>query len=355
MTELRPAARPPATRPVHVAILGFGQIGRTHWDALEAWPDVRVVAVSSRGGAPADIPVEWHADHRDLVARPDVDLVAVCTPSGHHAAHAIAALEAGKGVVVEKPLALTLADGERLVRTARERGLFLSVVSQRRTEPACRYLRETLTAGRLGRPVLGEALVRWSRDQPYYDSAPWRGTRAMDGGVLLNQAIHAIDLLCWLMGPVDEVSGATATLIRRMEAEDTAAATLRFASGALGAITATTAAAHGLPAEVTIVCERGVVSLHDASVARWEVPGVPAPPVADTPGSGGSNPAAIGSIGHRRQWRDILDAFREGRPPLVTGDDGLATLATILAIEEASWTGRAARPGWPAFTTRGDA
>ncbi len=342
----------PLTSPARVAILGFGQIGRTHLDALAGCPDAEVVAISSHGGAPADIPAAWHADYRALIARPDVDLVAVCTPSGHHAAHAIAALEAGKGVVVEKPLALTVADGERLVRTARERGLFLSVVSQRRTEPAIRSLHDAIAAGRLGRPVLGEALVRWSRDQPYYDSAAWRGTRAMDGGVLLNQAIHAIDLLCWLLGPVDEVSGATATLIRRMEAEDTAAATLRFASGALGAITATTAAAHGLPAEVTIVCERGVVSLHDATVSRWEVPGVPAPPAVNTPGSGGSNPAAIGSLGHRRQWRDILDAFRERRLPLVTGEDGLATLATILAIEEAGRTGRTIRP---AFTTRGDA
>lgn len=330
--------------PVRVGIVGFGQIGRTHLRALEQCPDATVVAVASRHGPPTDVNIGWHADARELVRRPDVDLVAICTPSGEHAAQAVAALEAGKAVVVEKPLALTLADGERVVRTARERGLFLSVISQRRTEPACRYLKAALEAGRLGRPVLGEALVRWHRDQAYYDAAPWRGTRAMDGGVLMNQAIHAIDLLRWFFGPVEEVTGATATLVRRIEAEDTAAATLRFASGALGVIAATTATTPGLPAELNLFCERGLVSLHDATVVRWEVPDAPAPPPSEAPGSGSADPAAIGSLGHLRQWRDILDAVRDGRQPLVTGEDALATVAMILAAGEASRTGRAVRP-----------
>jgi predicted dehydrogenase len=319
---------------IRIGIVGFGQVGRIHLEALARCPDAEVVAVSRRRGRPEDLTIDWHADYRELLARPDVDVVAVCTPSGEHAPQALAALEAGKAVVVEKPLALALADGERVVRTARERGLFLSVISQRRTEPACRYLKEALDAGRLGRPVLGEALVRWHRDQRYYDSAAWRGTRAMDGGVMMNQAIHAIDLLLWLCGPVAEVTGATATLVRRIEAEDTAVATLRFAGGALGVISATTATTSGLPAELNLFCERGLVSLHDAAVARWEAAGVPPPPPVEAPGSGSADPAAIGSLGHLRQWRDILDAYREGRDPLVTGEDGLATVATILAVEE---------------------
>ena len=259
--------------PVRVGIIGFGQIGRTHLEALSAFPDATVVAVSRREPVSNDLGIAWHADFRELVGRDDIDLVAICTPSGHHAEQALAALDAGKGVVIEKPIALMLEDGERVVRTARDRKLFLSVISQRRTEDAVRSLYSALADGRLGQPVLGEALVRWSRDQRYYDSADWRGTRAMDGGVLMNQAIHAIDLLCWLLGPVESVSGATATLVRQIEAEDAACASLRFASGALGAITATTAIAPGLPAEINLFCERGLVSLHDANVARWEVPG----------------------------------------------------------------------------------
>jgi predicted dehydrogenase len=340
------------TEKVRVGIIGFGQIGRVHVQALARCPDAEVVAVSRRQGPPADVTVAWHADFRELLRRPDVDLVAVCTPSGDHAAQALAALEAGKAVVVEKPLALTLADGERVVRTARERGRFLSVISQRRTEPAVRALKEALAAGHLGQPVLGEALVRWHRDQRYYDSAPWRGTRALDGGVLMNQAIHAIDLLRWFLGPVAEVAGATATLARRIEAEDTAAATLRFGSGALGVIAATTATHPGLPAELNIFGERGLVALHDAAVVRWDVPGVPAPPAAEAPGSGSADPMTIGDLGHLRQWRDILAAYREGRPPLVTGEDGLAAIATILAIEESSRTGRPVRPHDPLLPTQ---
>jgi UDP-N-acetyl-2-amino-2-deoxyglucuronate dehydrogenase len=335
---------PMTAPPVRVGIVGFGQIGRTHFDALKSCPDAQVVAISRRQPPSEDLGVAWHADYQELLHRPDVDLVAICTPSGDHAPQALAALEAGKGVIVEKPLALTLAEGDRVVRTARERGLFLSVISQRRTEPACRYLQEGIIAGRLGRPVLGEALVRWHRDQRYYDSAPWRGTRAMDGGVLMNQAIHAIDLLCWLFGPVTEVSGSTATLARRIEAEDTAVAALRFASGALGAITATTATSPGLPAELNLFWDRGLISLHDASVVRWEAPDLPPPPADKLPGSGSANPAAIGSLGHLRQWQDIVAAYREGRDPLVTGEDALATVSTILAIEEAGRTGRAVRP-----------
>jgi len=337
-----------ANRPVRIGIVGYGQIGRTHHEAIAAFDDAEVVAVARRERPAHDPGVDWHADYRELIARPDVELVAICTPSGLHARQALDALDAGKGVVVEKPLALTVEEGATVVRAARERGLFLSVISQRRTEDAARALKGAIDAGLLGRMVLGEALVRWSRDQAYYDSADWRGTRAMDGGVLINQAIHAIDLLCWLLGPVESVAGATATLVRRMETEDTASATLRFASGALGAITATTAISPGLPAELNLFGERAVVELHDAAVARWEIPGVDSPVQTGQPGSGSTNPAAIGSLGHQRQWRDIIDAFRSGREPLVTGEDGLATVATILAIEESSRTGQAVRPVYTA-------
>jgi predicted dehydrogenase len=337
---------PVTAHPVRVGIVGFGQIGRTHFDALKSCSDARVVAISRRQSPSEDLGIDWHAGYQELLRRADVDLVAICTPSGDHAPQALAALEAGKGVVVEKPLALTLADGERVVQIARDRGLFLSVISQRRTEPSCRYLHQAIIEGRLGRPVLGEALVRWHRDQRYYDSAPWRGTWAMDGGVLMNQAIHAIDLLCWLFGPVAEVSGATATLARRIEAEDTAVATLRFASGALGVITATTATSPGLPAELNLFWDRGLISLHDAGVVRWEAPDLPPPPPDERPGGASSDPAAIGGLGHLRQWQDILAAYREGRDPLVTGEDALATVSIILAIEEASRTGRAVRPGY---------
>jgi predicted dehydrogenase len=333
--------------PVRIGIVGFGQIGRTHYQALQRIDGAEVLAVASRGGPPRDLDLDWTADYGDLLRRDDLDLIAICTPSGEHARQAIAALEAGKAVVVEKPMALNREDGLRVVETARRTGQFLSIISQRRTEPACLYLKEAIDKGALGRLVLGEALVRWHRDQRYYDSAPWRGTRAMDGGVLMNQAIHAIDLLLWYFGPVAEVTGATATVVRRMESEDTAVATLRFANGALGTISATTGTSPGLPAELNLFGDRGLISLHDADVVRWEVPEMVPPPPAENPGSGSSNPAAIGSLGHERQWREIVDAFRSGRDPLVRGEDALATVETIVAIEEASRTGRSVRIGSP--------
>ena len=333
-------------RPVRVGIIGYGQIGRTHRAVVDALPDAEVVAVSRREPIEKEPGLDWYADYRELLRRHDIDLVAICSPSGLHAGQALDALNAGKGVVIEKPIALSVADGQRVVALARETGRFLSVISQRRTEDAVQMLHRALGDGRMGRPVLGEALVRWSRDQRYYDSADWRGTRAMDGGVLMNQAIHAIDLLCWLFGPVESVSGATATLVRRIEAEDTAAASLRFASGALGSITATTAIYPGMPAEVNIFCERGLASLHDARVVRWDVPDLEAPAVGDMPGSGSTDPAAIGHLGHLRQWRNIIDAYRSGDDPLVTGEDGLATIAVIAAIDESSRTGQPVRPAY---------
>lgn len=334
--------------PIRVGIIGFGAIGQTHAAALGELAGVAVVAVARRGydaALAARLPgVAWYHDYRELLARPDIDVVGICTPSGGHAEQALAALGAGKHVVVEKPLALSLADARQIVAEAGRRDLLLSVISQQRLEPPLRSLRDVLCRGDLGRPILGEALVRWQRDQAYYDSAPWRGTRAGDGGVLLNQAIHAIDLLCWLLGPVEAVTGHTATLVHRMEAEDTAVATLRFASGALGSVVATTAAPPGLPAELNIFGERGQVALHNATLARWAVPGVPPPPTPEGVGSGQADPRAIGTLGHRRQWADILAALREGRAPLVTGEEALRTLAVILAIEEASLTGHAVAP-----------
>jgi predicted dehydrogenase len=280
-----------------------------------------------------------------LVARPDIDLVVICTPSGYHARQAIAALDAGKHVVVEKPVALCVKDARAMVARARERGRLLSVISQHRFDPPLPYVYDLIQEGRLGRPILGEALVRWYRPQSYYDSSEWRGTVELDGGALMNQAIHTIDLLRWLMGDVSSVSGATATLTHRMEAEDTGVAALRFASGALGLVAATTSAWPGVREELNLFFERGAIGLRGTEVSRWEVEGVPAPASEASEGGGESNPTAIGFGGHLRQWRDILEATTSGREPAITGDDTMATLALVLAVYESNRTGRAVNLG----------
>ncbi|MFZ5816509.1 MAG: Gfo/Idh/MocA family protein [Bacillota bacterium] len=333
-------------QPLRVGIIGYGSIGKVHEEVLSHCEGVTVAAIAGRSAArPPGLTADWHADYRELLRRPDIDLVVICTPSGLHGPQALEALEAGKHVVIEKPMALRLDEARAVIGCARRRGLFLSVISQRRMEPPHRYLKEAIASGRLGRPVLGEALVRWYRPQSYYDSADWRGTLALDGGALMNQGIHLVDLLLWLMGPVTSVSAHTATRTHRMEAEDTATASLRFESGALGLIAATTAAHPGFPAELNLFFERGSVLLSGSQVLRWEVPDLPPPPKAEPATGGASDPRAIGNAGHLAQWQEILDALRYRRRPLVAGEDGLAALALVLAIYESSQTGRAVRPG----------
>jgi predicted dehydrogenase len=315
-------------QPVRVGIVGYGSIGKIHAEALARCSGAQLVGIAGRD------------EYRQLLARPDVDLVCLCTPSGLHGRQALEALAAGKHVVVEKPLALTLAEGQALVSEAAGRGLFLSVFFQRRLEPHHLYVKEAVESGRLGRPVLAEALVRWHRPQSYYDSAAWRGTRELDGGVLMNQAIHYVDLLRWLMGPVAEVSGATATLTHRMESEDTAAATLRFASGALGLVAATTSAWPGAPAELNLFFERGQIRVCGPEVTRWEVPDLPPPAPVAVEQAGSVTPAAP-VAGHLALWAELLSALREGRAPLVTPQEALDDLAVVLGVYEASRTGQA--------------
>ena len=206
-------------------------------------------------------------------------------------------------MVVEKPLALDLDVGRKVVAEARKRGLLLSAVAPRLFEPAIVRLKDVMAAGQPGRFLIGEVLVRWHRDQGYYDSAPWRGTRSLDGGVLMNQAIHTLGILHWVLGPVAEVAGAAgATLTHNMEAEDTAAAVLRFANGGLAVVSATTSSPQGLPGEVNLFFEHGVVRFHDQFVASWDVQGVPAPDTGEDVGSGAEAPMNISHVGLLRQW-----------------------------------------------------
>ena len=194
-----------------------------------------------------------------MLARPDIDAVSICVPSGLHAQVAVDALQAGKHVLVEKPIALSLADADRMIAVARECGLRLGVVLQNRYNSPMQQVRRAVDEGRLGRLYLGNACVRWYRPQSYYDDE-WHGTWAMDGGALMNQSIHHIDALQWFMGPVQSVQAYTATLAHRMEAEDVGVAVLRFVSGALGTVEGSTLT---WPQNL----EGSVASL--ASMGRW--------------------------------------------------------------------------------------
>ncbi|QJW38607.1 Gfo/Idh/MocA family oxidoreductase [Cellulosimicrobium protaetiae] len=334
----------------------MGSIGVLHALALrDLAPRARLVAYSGGGDLDAHLTPGGHAAHvppDDVVRHEDVDVVAVCTPSGSHARLALAALEAGKHVVVEKPLALTVGDALRVERVARERGLLVSMVSQRRFEPQHQALRRALDDGALGRLRLVATHVPWYRDDDYYAAAPWRSSTRQGGGSLMNQGVHNVDLLRWLCGPVESVTAQAGTLARAVgpgpvaaddTAEDTTVATLRLASGALGVVTTTTATPPGFPATLALHGSHGSVELAQDEVLRWDVPGVAAPGSGGSAG-GAADPLAIGHAGHRAQWERVLAALDGAAPPPVGAADAVETVRLLCAIREAAATGRAVRP-----------
>jgi UDP-N-acetyl-2-amino-2-deoxyglucuronate dehydrogenase len=340
-----------AAAPIRVGLVGCGAISTQHLEALQALDDLRLAGVvdaaPDRAREVGELHgVPWAADLDDLVDRVELDALTIATPSGLHPAQALGALRRGKHVVVEKPIALSVADADAVVREGRERGLVVATISQRRFEPAVRALKAAVEAGALGRISLIVAEGLYQRPQSYYDSAAWRGTRALDGGVLMNQAIHTIDLVRWIGGPVASVAGHVATIAHQMEAEDTASVSLAFASGTLGVILATTCASPEFPVELRVYGDRGHVRLVGDTAAEWDVPGIPAPAPAAAqegppPGVGSTRTWGTNAVGYLRQYADFVEAVRTGRPPAVTGEDGRNAVELITAAYDADRSGRA--------------
>jgi UDP-N-acetyl-2-amino-2-deoxyglucuronate dehydrogenase len=337
------------TPDLRFAILGAGIVARYHAQAIAQTEGARLVVVSRSDAAraaesAAEFGVPCETSLEALLARPDVDAVCVCTPSGQHAAQAVAAARAGKHVLVEKPMALTLADADAMIVAAREADVLLSVAFQRRTEPVYQAVREAVASGALGTPVMGAASVPYFRSQEYYQSGAWRGTWAQDGGgALMNQGIHLADLLLWFMGDVAEVSARSATLAHSIEVEDGVTASLRFRSGALGALYATTSAAPGFPHRIEVYGTQGGVQVEGEAAVRWHA-STPAPEGLQRGGEAaagsGASPTGLPLTGHVRLLRDFVAAVREGRESLVSGEEGRRSLALVLAIYESARTGR---------------
>jgi UDP-N-acetyl-2-amino-2-deoxyglucuronate dehydrogenase len=346
------------TEEIGFAIIGAGMVARYHAAAIERTPGARLVAICRSDPARAEetatqFGVPCLADYMALLARDDVDAVCICTPSGLHAGQTIAAARAGKHVLVEKPIALTLADADAMIGACAQAGVWLGVALQRRTEPEFQRLQAAIAAGELGRLVLGSISMPYLRAQSYYDSADWRGTWALDGGgALMNQGIHLVDLLLWLIGDAAEVRATAATLMHAIEVEDCVTATLRFVNGALGGIVATTAAAPGFPHRVEIYGDRGGVQIEGEQIVRWEGGGAQElrietrhPQGQPVAAGAGASPTGIGAIGHTRLLADFVAAIRDKRDPLAPGREGRRSLALVLAIYEAARTGRAVQLG----------
>jgi len=328
-------------------IVGTGVIGAIHADAIAMVPDARLAAVTDVAvSAAAAFAAAHHCaaepDLDALLARPDVDVVSVCVPSGLHAEVGIRAARAGKHLAVEKPIDVTLDAADRLIEAARAAGVALTVISQHRFDPGLIEAKTLIDEGALGRLVLGEASTKWYRTQAYYDSAAWRGTHAMDGGSLMNQGIHYVDLLRWCMGPVREVTALCATQTHQIEVEDTSLAALRFISGALGTIVASTSVFPGFAQRLEITGTGGTVTIEDGAIVRRafgsgaDEPGGPPGGAA----AAGSNPAAVDVASHAAQLADLLTAIGARRDPAVTGEDGRAALEIVRAVYESARDGR---------------
>ncbi len=341
-------------------IIGCGVIGPTHADAIAELPNAHLVAVTDiapeRAKAlAAEHGALWEADLDALLARPDIDVVSVCVPSGLHAEIGVRAARAGKHLVVEKPIDVTVAAADRLLDAVEAACVGLTVISQHRFDPGVRRLRELVDDGRLGRLILGDAVIKWYRSQGYYDSGDWRGTWALDGGgALMNQGIHYLDLLCWIAGPVQEVTALCATQAHSIEVEDVALALLRFHSGAVGTVQATTAAYPGFPERLeisgtggSVVIESGGLAAAELADEKGEVGAYGSKSRPSAPGSAATaaaDPAANTADAHRAQLADFLAALEEGRQPLVTGEQARGCVAVACAIYESARSGRPVPP-----------
>jgi predicted dehydrogenase len=338
---------------ISVVVVGAGIIGRNHVAAIQRHGGLRVAAVVDTVPAAAEAlaarveesGAERPATYETLggaLAAGGVDLAAICTPTGLHASAAIEALEAGVHVLVEKPADVSLRPARALALAADRAavdGLICSVVSQHRFDPASVVVADAIAAGRLGRLTSGVASVTWWRTQEYYDSADWRGTWEFDGGgATFNQGIHTVDLLLWFLGRPVEVYAETALLAHeRIEVEDVAVATIRFESGALAVLHATTSAYPGLDVQLQVHGARGSAVLRDDQLAYFHAAdgadGDQAPSLVEPPELHG-NPKVADAfvVGHVRQYADIVDAIREGRPAGVTAQDALHALAAVHAV-----------------------
>ncbi len=343
--------------PLGCAIVGCGMIARFHARALAEVPGVRLVALVSRTLANAmrlnetcGTNAEIYPTLEPALRRSDVQIVIVTTPSGAHLEPAVAAAQAGKHVVVEKPLEISAERCDRIIEACDAAGVRLCTIFPSRFADASVALKAAVDAGRFGRMTLGETTCKWWREQSYYDEGGWKGTQALDGGgAMMNQAIHNVDLLLWMMGRATHVTALKATLAhQRIEVEDTAVACIRFASGALGVIQATTSVWPGLPKTIAVHGDAGSVVVEQEDVLRWEFR-KPLPEdeairqrFAQKVGASGgaSNPAAISHQYHARQLADFAQAIRENRKPAVDGREGRKAVALIRAIYDSAATGR---------------
>jgi UDP-N-acetyl-2-amino-2-deoxyglucuronate dehydrogenase len=334
----------------NLGIIGAGNISKLHAGVANETPGLKVAAISdideSRAKALADVyGCAYYTDYHKMLESDQIDIVSVCTPSSLHAQIGIEAANAGKHLIIEKPLDVTLEKVDSILEACEKNGVTLCPIVQHRFDEDVMIIKEALESGKMKKVLFGACNVKWWRDQNYYDQGGWRGTWKYDGGgALMNQSIHYIDLLIHLIGPIEEIHGRCATLgHERMETEDIAVATLKFKNGALGFIEGTTIAYPGLETALDIYTENGTIRIKDDHIVLWECKedtGVDYKVKPVVTGTGSARPMDISSASHQRQFADMVAALNEGRKPMVDGYDVRKTIEAILTIYESSRTGK---------------
>lgn len=335
---------------LRIALTGCGRIAQRHSELLGkgliAGAELAAVSDTNREkaeecGKKYDVP--YYEDFNVMMQKEKPDVVSVLTPSGLHAEHVIALSKYGKHIIVEKPMALTLNAADNMIRACDLNGCRLFVVKQNRFNLPVIKLREAMDAGRFGKIVLGTVRVRWCRPQKYYDADAWRGTWALDGGVLSNQASHHIDLLEWMLGEVESVFAKSATALVNIEAEDTAVVVLKFVNGALGIIEATTATRpKDLEGSISILGEKGSVVIEGFAVNElktWNFTRM-SPDENDVIKKYSVNPPDVYGFGHKAYYEHVVDCINNNRHQLVDGLEGRKSLELISAIYESIETGK---------------
>jgi len=331
-------------------LVGCGRIAKRHSELLgyKEIEGTELVAVCDNVEKKArkisdQFKVPYYTDMDEMMQKETVDVAVVLTPSGMHAEHVIKLAKYGKHIMVEKPMALTLDDADAMIRVCYENRARLFVIKQNRFNVPVMKLRKAIDAGRFGKLLMGTVRVRWSRNQAYYDQDAWRGTWAMDGGVLANQASHHIDMLEWMMGEVESVFAKSITALVDIEAEDSAVVTLKFRSGALGIVEATTAVRpKDLEGSISILGETGTVVVGGFAVNKMETWNFTEilPGDDDVLKKYSVNPPNVYGFGHQAYYEHVVECLNNGKQHMIDGLEGRKSVELINAIYESIETGK---------------
>ncbi|AOV08789.1 Gfo/Idh/MocA family protein [Sporosarcina ureilytica] len=330
---------------MNFAIIGCGFIAKKHVQAIQNIEGANLVAVCDR--VPElmepyvnDYQAKPYTDLTEMLQDESIDIVCICTPSGTHATIAEQAADAKKHIILEKPIAMTLKETDQIIKAATENNVKLAIIHPNRFRPVAMKLKEILDQNLLGKISHALCTVNWNRGQEYYDQAPWRGTKEHDGGVLMNQAIHNLDLLLWYMGEPEEVFSMAATRLRDIEAEDVSTGLIRFESGALATVQAsTTVYPKNYEESITIFGEKGTVKIGGQNALNFEhviIEGLENKMSKQWISDIDENP--WGTPGHEQIIKDMMSAINENRLPAVTGKDGRNALALVLDFYESANT-----------------